>query len=688
VPSALEAGVKYCWNMQAHNSAGWSSVSNTLFFQTQSQAQLPSTPTVTSPGSSSGPGTIIDTLTPTLQWNPVSGADYYALAISKYPYGSSNIVYNPQQLYGTSNAVPSALEAGMKYCWNMQAHNSAGWSSVSNTLFFQTQSQAQLLSVSARIDSYNAEPRDVIIGNATTLSFTFTNTGTEPWTFYAAASLKKPDGTKVNLTPKPVALDPGQLGSATWTYTVDQEGGWDLVYSIWKEQEQVNSLGNTGWLLRDYIIGRASDSNGNYEPALNFTEAATLEVANLSYDEIAALGTAIDKVLSEEWKLGSIRKPVLIRAQMLAGAVESVGGMFSGFTGFFRKLLASSGFIDIKPPEKIITLSEETEIAVMFIEEVGTQSLMALFGPVGKVGAAIVKILSPVAQWGAKEWAAWRSLNVSLLRVTKQGVGTMDVIYSKELGEASVIITLDDFEEETRARDGWGKECLYILIPFDTKPPNLRKTNDGFDYKIIYKEEGVNENSGVPVAEVNWQPSLAPAPGNATGQRIDNVLLTYYTLPLEKNLQGTKTGNSETVTNPPNIEGTFYKEFLYSGYGVAMQGTGISLDGKYIKYVRGGSGWNNNHTWLNNPASTVFTLSNGVIGSSGHLLTEWQSVAVDPTVIPLGYYVWIESEQAWFHAEDTGGAIKGKHIDIYVGISERRPKSQYSNIYIQPQPPN
>ena len=99
----------------------------------------PSPPTPTFPGSSSEPGSLIDTLTPSLQWNGVSGADYYALAISRYPYGSSNIIYNPQVVYGTSLTVPNGvLEYGQKYRWNMQAHNSAGWSAVSNTLYFQT----------------------------------------------------------------------------------------------------------------------------------------------------------------------------------------------------------------------------------------------------------------------------------------------------------------------------------------------------------------------------------------------------------------------------------------------------------------------------------------------------------------------------------------------------------------------
>lgn len=94
--------------------------------------------TITSPGTGSEPGEVIDTLTPALQWSSVSGADYYALTISKYPYDSGNIIYNPQQVTGTSHVVPSGiLVAGERYRWNMQAHGPGGWSAVSNTLYFQ-----------------------------------------------------------------------------------------------------------------------------------------------------------------------------------------------------------------------------------------------------------------------------------------------------------------------------------------------------------------------------------------------------------------------------------------------------------------------------------------------------------------------------------------------------------------------
>jgi 3D (Asp-Asp-Asp) domain-containing protein len=44
---------------------------------------------------------------------------------------------------------------------------------------------------------------------------------------------------------------------------------------------------------------------------------------------------------------------------------------------------------------------------------------------------------------------------------------------------------------------------------------------------------------------------------------------------------------------------------------------------------------------------------------------EGRTVAVDPEIIPLGSLVWIEG-WGWLVAEDTGGLIKGKIVDIFM----------------------
>lgn len=51
------------------------------------------------------------------------------------------------------------------------------------------------------------------------------------------------------------------------------------------------------------------------------------------------------------------------------------------------------------------------------------------------------------------------------------------------------------------------------------------------------------------------------------------------------------------------------------------------------------------------------------ITASGTVATEGRTIAVDPTVIPYGTTVYIDGQA--FVAEDCGGAIKGKHIDMF-----------------------
>jgi 3D (Asp-Asp-Asp) domain-containing protein len=48
----------------------------------------------------------------------------------------------------------------------------------------------------------------------------------------------------------------------------------------------------------------------------------------------------------------------------------------------------------------------------------------------------------------------------------------------------------------------------------------------------------------------------------------------------------------------------------------------------------------------------------------------YRSIAVDPGVIPLGSRVYIPAYRddgygGWFVAQDTGGAIGGRHVDVY-----------------------
>ena len=60
---------------------------------------------------------------------------------------------------------------------------------------------------------------------------------------------------------------------------------------------------------------------------------------------------------------------------------------------------------------------------------------------------------------------------------------------------------------------------------------------------------------------------------------------------------------------------------------------------------------------LNRPEGIVY-------GASGHELIPDYSVAVDPNIIPYGTILIIDGKE--YIAHDTGGAIKGNKIDLYM----------------------
>ena len=49
---------------------------------------------------------------------------------------------------------------------------------------------------------------------------------------------------------------------------------------------------------------------------------------------------------------------------------------------------------------------------------------------------------------------------------------------------------------------------------------------------------------------------------------------------------------------------------------------------------------------------------------------KWGTIAVDPSVIPYGTKVYIPEFGKVFIAEDTGSAIKGNKIDIFMDTEE------------------
>ncbi len=147
----------------------------------------------------------------------------------------------------------------------------------------------------------------------------------------------------------------------------------------------------------------------------------------------------------------------------------------------------------------------------------------------------------------------------------------------------------------------------------------------------------------------------APAGGTTERKAVDqkgrdlgNFLLTHYTFALESDHVH---AGSPKISAPGLPKDKKYKKsFLASPYGIKMQGTGLADDGHYIRYQGNG------------------TYAYGVGGAAG-APSAWKTVAVDPHVIKLGSHLDIAAykSKGTFEAKDTGGAIKGKHIDVFAG---------------------
>ncbi|HEY2318670.1 MAG TPA: 3D domain-containing protein [Solirubrobacteraceae bacterium] len=209
---------------------------------------------------------------------------------------------------------------------------------------------------------------------------------------------------------------------------------------------------------------------------------------------------------------------------------------------------------------------------------------------------------------------------------------------------------------------------------------------------------------GGGLAPVASAPSHVPAPPSkrAKGNWLKGVAITEYWPAPESWFVG-------AMVTAPRLPGLHRIDWLYSAAGISMQGSGIGLDGRTYHIDALGDGgwvtlqgtatspadawsagapyWRAGGYWRNTKQQVTFPLgaggwSNGTgtkyvalrrvtfaAGASQPLRYD-ESIAVDPRVIPMGSRVYVpayrgDGHGGWFLAQDTGGAINGRHIDVY-----------------------
>ena len=137
-------GHSYVWDVASCTSVGGGdNVSNcpnrasNWSFTVQAVATALATPTGATPGSISSPGPTQSSSTVGLSWGAVSGATYYSLGVTDMATGTLVVDTTTN---GTSYT--ASLTVGRQYRWNVAAYNTAGRSTYTTLLYFQTPTDA------------------------------------------------------------------------------------------------------------------------------------------------------------------------------------------------------------------------------------------------------------------------------------------------------------------------------------------------------------------------------------------------------------------------------------------------------------------------------------------------------------------------------------------------------------------
>ena len=113
----------------------------------------------------------------------------------------------------------------------------------SATTYANTTITANLPNIAARIDSYTPASLTIVeVGNSTTLSVTFTNTGDTEWKFIAGASVWDSAGNLVADYEKTLdtALQPDSQTTVSWTHTVNTAGDYKVQFGVWKAKPYIS----------------------------------------------------------------------------------------------------------------------------------------------------------------------------------------------------------------------------------------------------------------------------------------------------------------------------------------------------------------------------------------------------------------------------------------------------------------
>jgi 3D (Asp-Asp-Asp) domain-containing protein len=208
---------------------------------------------------------------------------------------------------------------------------------------------------------------------------------------------------------------------------------------------------------------------------------------------------------------------------------------------------------------------------------------------------------------------------------------------------------------------------------------------------------------GGPAPTSTTHPKVPPPPSkNSHGKWLSGVEITEYWPAPERWFRG-------ALVKTPGLPTRHRIDWLYSAEGLSMEGEGVGLDGRMYHidalgrggwvtlsgagtaasdgWAAGAPYWRAGGYWRNRSGGVTFPLATGgwsagkgrtyiplrgvsFAAGGSSALHYYQSIAVDPATIPLGSRVYIPAYKhdgygGWFVAQDTGGALNARHVDVY-----------------------
>ncbi|MEK6371190.1 MAG: fibronectin type III domain-containing protein, partial [Acidobacteriota bacterium] len=137
--TGLTNGQSYYYIVSAVNSAGQGPPSNGATATPTAPVTVPATPLNPSPGSTSSPGPMQGSTSVALSWSASNTATYYSLGVRDM--NTNGLVVDTTT---ANTSYTASLSANTPYRWNVAACNSAGCSSFTTVLYFQTPVTASL----------------------------------------------------------------------------------------------------------------------------------------------------------------------------------------------------------------------------------------------------------------------------------------------------------------------------------------------------------------------------------------------------------------------------------------------------------------------------------------------------------------------------------------------------------------